>query len=221
MMLCLIVIISMASVTYAVPQEKLVKKQVDTCGENYNINEGQEQTITSPRYPSNYEDYLVCHWTITTNPGNSLVVNVVDFHTQEIYDVLLINDGTNNIGAWSGDSGPPNFTSLSNEVSIIFETDSLVTEKGFKIIITDKTFPGTNDLITLLRMCSSYGDDKRGDTGSCLYLTTTLRTFEKNNYDSLPCFFLHPLGYSFLSLNQGLKPLPLYFESRIHCDLVL
>ncbi|XP_006821175.1 CUB domain-containing protein 2-like [Saccoglossus kowalevskii] len=115
------------------------------CGESYNINEGEEQIITSPNYPYNYEDYLVCDWTITTNPGNSLVVNVVDFHTQELFDVLEIDDGSNNIGEWSGDSGPPNFTSLSNEVSIIFKTDSMVNEKGFKIIITVSGGSGSGD----------------------------------------------------------------------------
>ena len=98
--------------------------------------------IASPFFPYNYPNNIYCSWKIELPPGNTIIVTAdemdVEFVSNCTRDFLEIRDGSGSsavsLGKFCG-SLPAivEVKSTSNEVQVIFASNSHVTRKGFKI----------------------------------------------------------------------------------------
>ncbi|XP_055588097.1 tolloid-like protein 1 isoform X2 [Uranotaenia lowii] len=95
--------------------------------------------IFSPNYPDYYPPKKDCIWHFTTTPGHRirLVFNVFDIepHQECAYDHIVIYDGASPenmaLGRFCGAKLPHPLSSTSNEMYMVFNTDSSVQRKGF------------------------------------------------------------------------------------------
>merc|ERR1712203_536458 len=98
---------------------------------------GGESVVTSPNFPSNYDDNLEQVETITTEAGKVLVLDFTTFdiepHTNCNYDSLMIvdQDGTTLLEKSCGNTLPARITSRTNQVHLTFKTDHSVTKNGW------------------------------------------------------------------------------------------
>jgi len=101
--------------------------------------EGGEAVVTSPNYPSNYDDNLNKIETITAAEGLVLRLEFTAFDVEDhescAYDHLEIvdGDGTILLDKTCGDALPPVFMSNTNHVDLIFKTDNSVTKSGWAV----------------------------------------------------------------------------------------
>ncbi|KFB52683.1 AGAP003702-PA-like protein [Anopheles sinensis] len=95
--------------------------------------------ILSPNYPDYYPPKKDCIWHFTTTPGHRirLVFNVFDIepHQECAYDHIVIYDGnspdSHTLGRFCGAKIPHPISSSSNQMYMVFNTDSSVQRKGF------------------------------------------------------------------------------------------
>ncbi|XP_071944561.1 CUB domain-containing protein 2-like [Antedon mediterranea] len=104
--------------------------QTEWSGE-YFLCPNQPRDITSPNYPSNYDDNLIYNWTFSTYPGNLLLLTFYSFHLEpDCFDYVLIDDGNTTVKYCETDF-PPDTLSTSNRLIIMFRTDSSGQRNGF------------------------------------------------------------------------------------------
>lgn len=60
---------------------------------------GTSSTISSPRFPSEYENHADCTWTVIAEPGDTIALVFTDFQLEEGYDFLEIS-GTEAPSIW-------------------------------------------------------------------------------------------------------------------------
>lgn len=93
--------------------------------------------ITSPGYPQNYANSLVCQYLITVGVNRKIVVDFKFLKTEQNFDRIEIYDGNNYgthlLGNFSGDSRPPPIISSTNNILIKFRTDRSDTRTGFEL----------------------------------------------------------------------------------------
>uniref|UniRef100_A0A182QG59 Metalloendopeptidase n=1 Tax=Anopheles farauti TaxID=69004 RepID=A0A182QG59_9DIPT len=95
--------------------------------------------ILSPNYPDYYPPKKDCIWHFTTTPGHRirLVFNVFDIepHQECAYDHIVIYDGnspdSHTLGRFCGAKLPHPISSSSNQMYMVFNTDTSVQRKGF------------------------------------------------------------------------------------------
>ncbi|XP_055677103.1 tolloid-like protein 1 isoform X1 [Lutzomyia longipalpis] len=95
--------------------------------------------IFSPNYPDYYPSKKDCVWHFTTTPGHRirLIFNSfeVEPHQECAYDHIAIYDGDNpdssTLGKFCGSKTPHPISSTSNELLLLFKSDSSVQRKGF------------------------------------------------------------------------------------------
>ncbi|XP_055621202.1 tolloid-like protein 1 [Toxorhynchites rutilus septentrionalis] len=95
--------------------------------------------IFSPNYPDYYPPKKDCIWHFTTTPGHRirLVFNVFDIepHQECAYDHIVVYDGDSTesfaLGRFCGGKLPHPLSSTSNEMYMVFNTDTSVQRKGF------------------------------------------------------------------------------------------
>ncbi|XP_058060742.1 tolloid-like protein 1 [Anopheles bellator] len=95
--------------------------------------------ILSPNYPDYYPPKKDCIWHFTTTPGHRirLVFNVFDIepHQECAYDHIVIYDGnspdSHTLGRFCGAKIPHPIASSSNQMYMVFNTDTSVQRKGF------------------------------------------------------------------------------------------
>ncbi|XP_035902847.1 tolloid-like protein 1 isoform X1 [Anopheles stephensi] len=95
--------------------------------------------ILSPNYPDYYPPKKDCIWHFTTTPGHRirLVFNVFDIepHQECAYDHIVIYDGnspdSHTLGRFCGAKIPHPISSSSNQMYMVFNTDTSVQRKGF------------------------------------------------------------------------------------------
>jgi len=47
------------------------------------------QVLSSPNYPNNYDNNQNCTWSISTEPGNVIEIDFINFDIEDKYDVLV------------------------------------------------------------------------------------------------------------------------------------
>jgi len=100
---------------------------------------GGEAVVTSPNYPSNYDNDLDKIETITAAEGLVLRLEFTAFDVEDhgscAYDHLEIVDGDGTIlmDKTCGDALPPVLMSNTNQVDLIFKTDNSVTKSGWAV----------------------------------------------------------------------------------------
>lgn len=104
-----------------------IQRLTDTLGE-----------ITSPNYPSNYDNYQECMYLIEGAPGSSIELTFVDMDIENEnlcgYDAVEVwTDDISSIGEkFCGNTLPPVQISNSNQMLVSFTSDSNVTRRGFR-----------------------------------------------------------------------------------------
>ncbi|XP_077124414.1 cubilin [Ranitomeya variabilis] len=112
---------------------------INGCGADLS---GPNGTFTSPDYPRKYPNNRECIWHITTSPGSSIQISIVDFdieyHTTCNYDVLEIYGGPEvssprlaQLCTSRARGNPLQVSSTGNAVTVRFKTDVNVNGKGF------------------------------------------------------------------------------------------
>ncbi|XP_054992155.1 CUB and sushi domain-containing protein 1 isoform X1 [Sorex araneus] len=92
---------------------------------------GTSSGISSPHFPSEYENNADCTWTILAEPGDTIALVFTDFQLEEGYDFLEIS-GTEAPSIWlTGMNLPSPVISSKNWLRLHFTTDSNHRRKGF------------------------------------------------------------------------------------------
>lgn len=105
------------------------------CGGKF---EDENGVVTSPWWPSRYEDNKICAYDIEAPLGKAIVMNFTDFDIENDcdFDSLTIYDGVDanstKIGTYCGTRKPPTVISTLNHIHMIFQTDSSNTGPGFR-----------------------------------------------------------------------------------------
>ncbi|XP_071965279.1 protein SpAN-like [Antedon mediterranea] len=112
----------------------------NSCGGTYN---GVGGNITSPNYPSDYDNHHECEWTITVPDNHLVVIRFDDFELETqsscSYDYLAIDlegDGVDNQDIRFCGTGAYPLVSEGSTVNLEFDTDFSITERGFDIAWT-------------------------------------------------------------------------------------
>ncbi|XP_071088550.1 tolloid-like protein 2 [Haliotis cracherodii] len=96
--------------------------------------------LSSPGYPSNYENNVNCSWEIAALVGNKISVEIVTLSVEQSTscenDYLLISDGSSSnsaeLGKYCG-STTGNIVSSNNHLTITFYTNGNVRRRGFTL----------------------------------------------------------------------------------------
>ncbi|XP_077870444.1 CUB and sushi domain-containing protein 1-like [Saccoglossus kowalevskii] len=113
------------------------------CSETAVIPTAGKVDVMSPNYPQDYPDNALCQWLTTNEDGNDIMVQFVDFDTEEGYDYFFSgngNDPSQNssvIWAHSGSVLPSNYRSSGDTVWIRFVSDNSVSRSGFHVSLSD------------------------------------------------------------------------------------
>ncbi|XP_038052290.1 CUB and sushi domain-containing protein 3-like [Patiria miniata] len=107
------------------------------------------ETLTSPYYPNNYPNNARCIWFITVDEGSKIAFRFSVFNTEQTYDTLTIgnghesSDGDSVIGLFSSSMTSLAVISNNHTAWMEFTSDSLVTEVGFEVKITQERSEGS------------------------------------------------------------------------------
>ncbi|XP_071985256.1 CUB domain-containing protein 2 isoform X2 [Engystomops pustulosus] len=95
--------------------------------------------ITSPDYPDNYPNNAECHWLIRAAPHSTIRLLFTDFQleSQECnFDYVAVSDGSGQeeeqVRHYCGTTKPPDTTSSSNQLLVVFKSDFNIGGRGFK-----------------------------------------------------------------------------------------
>ncbi|XP_075454326.1 CUB and sushi domain-containing protein 1 [Ascaphus truei] len=92
---------------------------------------GTSGIMSSPHFPSEYENNADCTWTILAEPGDTIALIFTDFQMEEGYDFLEIS-GTEAPSIWlTGMNLPSPVISNKNWLHLHFTSDSNHRRKGF------------------------------------------------------------------------------------------
>ncbi|GLG98263.1 Cubilin homolog [Gryllus bimaculatus] len=128
-------------------------REFKACG---GIIRNQEGTIQTPRYPNFYPNNHMCRWVIVADAGNVINLNWINFNLEgetgmfgdacsfdyvEVYENVTEGQPGVRVGnrRYCGNMSPPNMTSTSNIVTIVFRTDYSIRFTGFiaRYLLTD------------------------------------------------------------------------------------
>ncbi|XP_062852030.1 CUB and sushi domain-containing protein 1-like [Trichomycterus rosablanca] len=99
-----------------------------TCGGTLR---GTTGTISSPHFPSEYENNADCTWSILAEPGDTIALVFTDFQLEDRYDFLEIS-GTEAPSIWlTGMNLPSPVISSKNWLRLHFTSDSNHRREGF------------------------------------------------------------------------------------------
>ncbi|XP_072030188.1 tolloid-like protein 2 [Amphiura filiformis] len=85
-------------------------------------------TLTSPGYPKSYGNNLVCEWSVSATELRRIVIRIIDFEMEDVYDFLIIGDGENSVNgsilvSLNGDIKLNTLTSTGSKMWIKLVTD--------------------------------------------------------------------------------------------------
>ncbi|NQU34091.1 MAG: C10 family peptidase [Bacteroidetes bacterium] len=101
--------------------------------------------------PANYQNLTTCLWMIQPTSGDEINLEFSSFNTEEDHDFVTIYDGSDKVGEFSGNELPPNITAVNGMMTIVFSTNSSITEDGWEAsyttTITDVDESNIKDII--------------------------------------------------------------------------
>lgn len=112
--------------------------QSNVCG---GILQSSTDIVMSPNFPEKYPRMISCIWTIKVPMNHQIQLNFSDFELERshscVYDSLIIRDGGSSesplMGKYCGKKSPFTLLSHSNQIWLMFVTDSSIEKKGFKL----------------------------------------------------------------------------------------
>ncbi|XP_062309044.1 enteropeptidase [Osmerus eperlanus] len=110
------------------------------CGGPFDLWE-PNSTFSSPNYPHSYGDGANCMWTLHAREGWNIQLHFLDFDVEGTYDMVEVRDGaglqSELLGVFSGTKGPsPDVISTTNQMTVMFFTDSSGSGRGFNANFT-------------------------------------------------------------------------------------
>ncbi|XP_070531975.1 uncharacterized protein [Ptychodera flava] len=92
--------------------------------------------VMSPNYPSPYDDYASCSYSIEVPSGYTIQLMFSSFQLESSYDYLYIYDGQDeytyfDMVSYTGSNLPGDFFSTSNHLYLVFSSDGSVSKNGF------------------------------------------------------------------------------------------
>ncbi|CAC5423356.1 unnamed protein product [Mytilus coruscus] len=97
------------------------------------------QIITSPGYPSNYDDSMNRIWNIDVGLANTVRIAFTNFQLENTYDFVKIYNGQSttcgSLANYTGTIHPTELASTGRYMSILFTTDGSGTDMGFRAVI--------------------------------------------------------------------------------------
>ena len=109
------------------------------CGGDLSSNFG---ALTSPGFPSQYQNNLRCIWRISIDPARELTLKFDQFSVEDDsrcqFDYLLIktSESGRELGRFCGTRSQPDIIIGGSTVWLYFETDDSVAKRGFRMIWT-------------------------------------------------------------------------------------
>ncbi|CAN9510288.1 unnamed protein product [Ophioblennius macclurei] len=97
---------------------------------------GESGTFTSWNYPNSYDNGKSCTWDITVDPDKVIHLWFEDFALEDTQlctaDFVTLRDSLGVIGKYCGYTKPNPVVSLTNHLTIFFDTNERKTDQGFK-----------------------------------------------------------------------------------------
>ncbi|XP_077995833.1 bone morphogenetic protein 1-like [Glandiceps talaboti] len=115
------------------------------CDAEHTLSAEESVQISSPNYPSNYDDNMDCTWIITNSDGGDIDLQFVKLETEAGYDYVQFGSGSQvdlNAEKYDGEEIPSYFTSSGSTLWIIFHSDTSNTRLGFQATVTAKNAGG-------------------------------------------------------------------------------
>ncbi|XP_077864847.1 cubilin-like [Saccoglossus kowalevskii] len=114
------------------------------CGGFISVPSDGVETVISPNYPEDYDDNLLCEWTVSASPGKRIRVHVEDFKTEKRHDYLDLGDGydmdkeTSRFETLTGNEKEQSHVTATDKMWMRFVTDHRKTYRGFKINLSEE-----------------------------------------------------------------------------------
>ncbi|XP_068177209.1 ovochymase-2 [Antennarius striatus] len=105
------------------------------CGGSQQLS-GESGTFTSWNYPNSYDNGKGCTWNITVDPDKVIHLWFEDFALEDTKlctgDAVTLQDSLGIIGKYCGYVKPRPLVSLTNRLTVYFDTNDKKTDQGFK-----------------------------------------------------------------------------------------
>ncbi|XP_070564553.1 cubilin-like [Ptychodera flava] len=114
------------------------------CGGHIDVPATGIRVVTSPNYADDYDDNLLCEWTVSATPGRRIRFHVVDFRTEKRYDYLDVGDGhdmeneVSLVDRLTGNEKEQSYVSATDKLWMRFVTDHRKTYRGFEIHLSEE-----------------------------------------------------------------------------------
>ncbi|XP_036379703.1 enteropeptidase [Megalops cyprinoides] len=110
------------------------------CGGPFHLWE-PNSTFSSPHYPNSYISKATCVWTLHTEAGRNIQLHFLDFDLEAVFDTVEVRDGpeweSELLGVFTGgDATFADVFSTTNQMTVVFFTDSLGYGRGFRANFT-------------------------------------------------------------------------------------
>ncbi|XP_019633462.1 PREDICTED: cubilin-like [Branchiostoma belcheri] len=165
---------------------RLVPVSGTICGQT-SFSSGQG-TVTSPSYPSNYPNFLLCNYDFTASGDDHVWIKFTDFRLEEgpscVWDDVSIYDTSVSprvqIGEkYCGSDMPPYVVSPGQSLRVRFKTDFSVTNRGFSFDYSFDTIDTLGDCGITATISSGSGaitspsyPSNYPDSSNCVYELT-------------------------------------------------
>ncbi len=100
------------------------------CSGNTMISEASG-TLSDGSGEANYQNLTTCIWIISPGTTDDINLEFTEFSTEEDHDFLTIYDGSTEIGSFSGHETPPNQVATQGVLTLVFSTNSSITDLGW------------------------------------------------------------------------------------------
>lgn len=184
------------------------------CGSTMFLESGDSLTLTSPKYPNFYDNYIECEWIVSTNRGRLLKITFPDFDTEDGEDFLSVGNGISTRRApimykYSGGEAPKKILARGSDVWFKFTSSLAIARKGFKAIITERPISecGGNYIVPSdgsLHVTSPYYPGSYPSNAHCTW-SFRLQTQERGMYFIFKSFQSEPI-YDRMSVGTGMTP---------------
>eukprot|EP00066_Takifugu_rubripes_P022016 XP_011611282.1 PREDICTED: ovochymase-2-like [Takifugu rubripes] len=134
------------------------------CGSPRDLS-AESGTFSSVNYPNNYDNGKSCSWHITVDPDKVIHLWFEDFALEDTQlctrDFITLQDSLGIIGKYCGGVTPRPLVSLSNRLTVYFNTNDMTNSRGFKAHYRAVAPELTSELV-------GAGGALQGDQGSVM-----------------------------------------------------
>ncbi|KAK1885602.1 Ovochymase-2 [Dissostichus eleginoides] len=116
-------------------QKEFMKRQDSGCGGSQELS-GESGAFASYNYPNSYDNGKSCTWQITVDPDKVIQLWFEEFALEDTElctsDFITLRDSLGIIGKYCGYTKPKPVVSLTNHLTVFFDTNDRKTDQGFK-----------------------------------------------------------------------------------------